>query len=327
MKTKSQSCFLEEMTRKFGDAFNFSEAVYHNRDAYITVLCNKCRTKFTTKPRYLVDKNNASSICPCCKKTMDSRRKTLTQDEFVQKSRRVHGEKYSYEQAVYSGCNSPVKIWCTICNKMFIQKPRYHLGGAGCQLCWHKSISIANKITQTQFIQKAIDFHGNKYSYTKSVYVGGRIKVVIKCNRCKRIFKMRPDAHLRGGGCLCETDSIGEMKIISFCKKNNILFERNKTFDGCKRIRPLHFDFYFQDMNLLVEYDGRQHFSPFFSDKLNEEQAGRILLLQKEADFIKSEFANKNGIRLIRIPYTKLKHIDVILFDIFHEKISNCISV
>jgi len=75
--------------------------------------------------------------------------------------------------------------------------------------------------------------------------------------------------------------------------------------------RPLSFDFYIPKSHILIEYDGRQHFYPYFQGQLKN--PNNILLLQKESDQIKTVYANTKNIPLIRINYTQIKNIEEIL--------------
>lgn len=56
--------------------------------------------------------------------------------------------------------------------------------------------------------------------------------------------------------------SSGEFKISEFLNKHNIFYENEKIFDDCRDIKPLRFDFYLPKYNLVIEYDGKQHFEP-----------------------------------------------------------------
>lgn len=74
-------------------------------------------------------------------------------------------------------------------------------------------------------------------------------------------------ADLRSGNtksCGCKANkSYGEAKIQKLLTENNIIFEREKTFNDCRFIDTNHlarFDFYLPQYNTLIEYDGIQHF-------------------------------------------------------------------
>lgn len=80
--------------------------------------------------------------------------------------------------------------------------------------------------------------------------------------------------------------------------ENNIIYNKQKTFDGCKYKNKLKFDFYLPRYNICIEFDGIQHFKPirFFGGKKSFE-------LQKIKDGIKNRYCLDNGIKLIRFNY------------------------
>lgn len=104
-------------------------------------------------------------------------------------------------------------------------------------------------------------------------------------------------------GCI---KSKGEEKIAKILSQNNIIFEREKTFESCKDKNKLRFDFFIPVLNRLIEYDGIQHF------KKTNTCFDRIPLEERRRkDNIKTSYAFKNGYSLIRIPYTELDNIDL----------------
>lgn len=83
--------------------------------------------------------------------------------------------------------------------------------------------------------------------------------------------------------------------------KNNIKYNRQQTFKGCKLIKSLRFDFYLPDYNLCVEFQGKQHYQQTHKyDDIEDRQ---------KRDKIKRKFCKDNDIKLIEIPYwTKNLH-------------------
>jgi hypothetical protein len=72
------------------------------------------------------------------------------------------------------------------------------------------------------------------------------------------------------------------------------------------------FDFYIESMNLLIEFDGIQHFMPI-SRFGGETEFEKI----KIKDKIKTEYCMKNNIRLVRISY--MDDIQMVLDSIFTD--------
>lgn len=104
--------------------------------------------------------------------------------------------------------------------------------------------------------------------------------------------------------------SKGEEKIAEILSKNNIRFEQQKTFDNCRFPETnalAKFDFYLPDYNILIEFDGEQHF--YFQKNTN----GWNNQSNYEKVIMRDEFKNKwcleNNIPLIRIPYTQYDNI------------------
>ena len=85
---------------------------------------------------------------------------------------------------------------------------------------------------------------------------------------------------------------------------NEIDFEQEKRFDDCRDIRPLPFDFYLSNYNLIIEFDGRQHFEEF--------GFGNHMVTVKH-DKIKNQYCQSHGIDLIRIPYWEGDNIENII--------------
>lgn len=310
MRKEDTKYFMGRIKSLFGNIFDFSKTEYVNREVALILICKKCKCEFKVKPRQIY---YSSTPCPKCRQVKSSKKKTLNNHKFTARALKVHGNKYSYSKVKYKNCFTPVKIWCNECEKYFWQKPKNHLTGSGCQYCRNRKISERQKMTLSDFIRRSKKIHNKDYCYDNTNYVNSRTKLEIKCNKCGKKIKIRPDAHIAGGGCSCHSESIGEKLIKNYLNKLNVKFIKNKKFKDCKRIRPLSYDFYLVDFRILIEYDGRQHFQPFFNGKISRQKAQKVLKLQQESDKIKTEFAHKNNIKLVRIKYTQMNKIESIL--------------
>lgn len=110
----------------------------------------------------------------------------------------------------------------------------------------------------------------------------------------------------RSISCGC-TKSIGEYNIAQCLSKNNISFKKEYTFSDLKDIYYLRYDFAIFDKNnnliRLIEFDGEQHYQDVSFFNSNEKT--------KEHDRQKNEYAKKNNIPLIRIPYAEKNNINL----------------
>lgn len=80
-------------------------------------------------------------------------------------------------------------------------------------------------------------------------------------------------------------------------------------------MKPYPFDFYLTDYNILIEYDGIQHFEPI-------KWFGGLHRFKKlqDRDKTKNNFSENNNIDLIRISYKDYENIEKILLKIIENE-------
>lgn len=104
--------------------------------------------------------------------------------------------------------------------------------------------------------------------------------------------------------------SKGELQIINILNKYNISYIPEYRFSDCRDKKPLPFDFYLDDYNCIIEFDGRHHFEPIYGKDRFE--------ITKLHDEIKNKYCDDHGIRLIRIPYYYGGNIEDIIIKEFN---------
>ena len=122
----------------------------------------------------------------------------------------------------------------------------------------------------------------------------------------------------RNGCPLCNKISKGEDEIYSYLIKEKIDFIKEYRFADCFYKRSLPFDFYLPEYNIIIEYNGEQHYEPvkiFGGKKKYEETILR--------DKIKQDYCKNHNIKLIIIPYWDFKNIKNILDNEFRCKVQN----
>lgn len=122
--------------------------------------------------------------------------KRLTTQEFIEKARSLHGNKYDYSKAEYKGSKSNVIITCPI-HGDFTQKAYTHLKGSGCPKCAKEE----RKMTTEQYVERCKEVHGDKYDYSLVKYNDIHERVTIICPK-HGPFEQIANSHLRGQGCL-----------------------------------------------------------------------------------------------------------------------------
>jgi len=172
-----------------------------------------------------------------------------TKEIFIEKARKVHGDKYDYSKVEY--INSQTKV-CIICPEHgeFWQEPSAHLRGYCCPKCGNFNRGRYKRFNKVDFIQKAKEVHGNKYDYSKVEYVNAQTKICIICPEHGEFWQI-PMGHLKGEGCpKCSgrnfdtEDFIREAKKIHGDKYDYSKVEYIKMHDKVCIICPEHGEFW-----------------------------------------------------------------------------------
>lgn len=180
-----------------------------------------------------------------------------------------------------------------ICNNVIKVLGRHLRNGDICSCgCLHKEIVSKNF---------SKDFTGKIFGkltvlkYTGSVNKHGEKMYLCQCE-CGNFITVS-SGHLSNGdtkscGCMY---SRGEAEIRKWLQEHNIKYIEQKTYSDLKLIKPLKFDFYLSDYNVLIEYQGIQHY--------NNSDFGRQ---QREiTDKMKKEYCYVNNIELYEIKYNE----------------------
>lgn len=152
--------------------------------------------------------------------------KKLTLTEFINRSNKIHKNKYDYSITKYKNQDTKVLIICPIHGK-FEQRPDHHLKGHECKLCSTKSLRNVYRFKSApgEFINKSKKKWGNFYDYSKVNYISARKKVVIICPKHGK-FLQTPDSHLKHEciKCSVEKNTINQTSTTEeFIKKSKII--------------------------------------------------------------------------------------------------------
>ena len=179
-------------------------------------------------------------------------------------------------------------------------------GGGGCQYC------NGGRLFTTEEIKQKILAVNNKVDVSYVKYTGIFNKIKLKCKVCNKFWDAIPNNILHNfHGCPHCNESRGERKISKFLKDNGIKFTPQKKFKELKHKKQLRCDFYIKKYNLIIEYNGEQHYDRDAFGKTFEE-----FLIQKHRDWLKRDYAKKHGINFLVIPYWEFDNIEKILTEV-----------
>jgi hypothetical protein len=152
----------------------------------------------------------------------------MNTEEFIEKAKIIHGDKYDYSKTEYNGCFEKV---CIICPEHgeFWQSPNNHLNGSGCSKC----SKYSNHYNTKEWVKKAKEIHGDKYDYSKVEYKSAKKNVIVICPEHGE-FSIRPDNHNNGQGC----------PICRYIKSSSAIRKNVDTFiSECKKIHGNKYDY------------------------------------------------------------------------------------
>lgn len=293
----TKEVFYKKATEKYGNKYNYDLSQYIDYHKNIPILCIKHNHLFYQRPAFHLKDEGCRK---CFRENLSQIKKpyAFTIEEFIKKSREIHGDKYTYNLKNPPRHREKISIICNTCKNTFSQIRYAHLRGQGCPNGCHDS----KKVSIEEWKERAIKIFGNYYDYSLVNYKCIHDKVPIICPK-HGIFSQRAITHtfFQNGCPLCAREthsSKGVKNIEKLLKENQIDFIREHKFPNCKNILPLPFDFYLPSYNVCIEYDGQQHFEPRYGEKTFKKTLFN--------DNIKNEFCKNNNITLFRIPYNKL---------------------
>ena len=147
--------FIEVAREKFGETISYDKTVYKNVKSDIVVTC-KNHGDFKTKPEYFL---RSPTGCLKCGKSVNL-------EEFVLRSLKRHGDKYSYDKVVYKNTSTPVEITCTKHGSFWCEPYSHYRKGSGCPMCARER----GRLTTADFVARSKKAHREKYDYSRTIY-------------------------------------------------------------------------------------------------------------------------------------------------------------
>lgn len=284
-KRKSTIQFQNELDRLYPGEYEVL-GEYKTAHTKIKVRHIPCDYIWETKPNAILSKKR----CSRCSMRKQVIRQTRPYDDFMREVHQKYGNAYIVDN--YQGRHKKLKVTHKECGYLWETYGSTLLSGVGCPRC----AGIIK--TSDDFIAQLSALVGREYRVVGE-YSKMSEKVKMKHEKCGYLWQVTPMNFIRGTRCPRCRKSHGELAIETWLNSKNCGYISQKKFADCKDQRPLPFDFYLPDYNLVIEYDGRQHFQS--CGYFGGEEKFRI---QHKHDLIKNKYCEDNNINLLRIPYT-----------------------
>lgn len=308
-RAKTHEQFVEEVRNVNPDITVVG--TYINAGTKIEFRCKEGHKWVTTPSNVLMGKT-----CLTCANIQSSLRQRKSQEQFVEEVRNLHPDITVVGEYVNS--NTKIEFMCSK-GHVWKSAPANILSGCSCPFCKGEKISAHKFKTHEQFLKDVIDT-GIDVTVL-GIYESARKHVLCRCNKCNHEWMITPNNLLRGFGCPKCIKSKGEQAVEEYLITHNIVFETQKRFADCIDQRPLPFDFYLPEYNMLIEYQGAQHYMA--TRRMGDEEG---LIYRQKHDCIKREYCKDKGINLLEIPYTNLNQVSEILSDVINTGKSDLLN-
>ena len=105
----------------------------------------------------------------------------ITTEEYILRAKSVHGDKYGYELTKYVDRNTPITITCPTHGPFKINPYTHVRLGTGCSACARDKTIKTCSLTTESFIERAKEYIGSHYDYSKVEYKNAHTPVIIGC--------------------------------------------------------------------------------------------------------------------------------------------------
>lgn len=225
----------------------------------------------------------------------------------------INNKSFKLISDIYYGSKEKKMIFkCDKCNSEWDMTWNNIVTGSDCPFCQGYRVNETNCLaTKRPYIAK--EWHPTKNGDLTSHDITwcSETKVWWVCLKCGHEWDALVSNRVSANsGCPKCASSLGEKLIKEFLDKFLINHITQFIFPDCKYKNPLRFDFYLPNYNLLIEYQGEQHYRPVDYWGGNDE-----FIVQQLKDQIKRDYCKNNNINLLEIKYTEIKNINGILYD------------
>ena len=157
----SKEDFIKMSCKIHGNKYDYSKVEYNDSRTKVCIICPEHGEFWQTPDNHL-----RGHGCQKCNIFRLNEKTRMAKEDFIEKSIKIHGDKYDYSNVEYVNCDTPVKIICKIHGE-FWQTPYNHLHKSGCPYCRESKLEkyickilFENKINFNR--QKRFDWLGKQ---------------------------------------------------------------------------------------------------------------------------------------------------------------------
>jgi very-short-patch-repair endonuclease len=228
----SEKEFISRANEMHKNKYDYSQLNFRKATKKVNIIC-KQHGLFSQLAMSHLNGNG----CPKCGLISRAKKRLMTKEEFVERSRQMQRKKYDYSHLKFTGLGTTYEFLCEK-HGYFKQKGTLHINGfEGCEKCaqfYKRDSRLRNYIAY--FLAEAKKIHNDKYDYSRVKYdgdtkeTGYNKKIEIICPVHGSFFQ-NPTTHLQGGGCFkCGKDKLAKL----FAKSQSEFIEQSNKIHHSK---------------------------------------------------------------------------------------------
>ena len=309
-KRKTNKKFIEEASKLHNNRYTYLKTNYVGAHTYIIITCQEHGDFEQTPRNHLFGRGGKGQGCRKC-----------SYIENGNKARALYSNKdvdgYILENNIpikridnYISADHHMKSECLKCHYIWNSSFSKIRNGYGCPKC--NDTILNNEIIDNILLERHIQI--KRIGEYKNIYT----KIDWQCLKCSYIWLAKPGEIKRqgknreGSGCPHCARQKNEKRISVFLDSVNIKYKAKIIDANNRKYFP---DYYIPSLNLIIEYNGIQHYQPTcFGGKTTKEESKQIFIKQQIRDQEMREYCKQNNINLLEIDGRKYKAENLMKF-------------
>ena len=304
---KIESYYLDKIKKMQGDDYDYTYShITKRKHGIVRLTCKKCGAIIWVDVEIAASKKIK---CYECKEQEEIlQRIEDAKNRFLEKLKEQRPD-IDPNTIEYQDSNNVI-FTCSICGNKHTTISRDLIErnlNCTCPKCSAKRVGEKSKSNLEEFKKKLDGIYGPEtFDYSKAVYKGSMKPITLIDTETGLEFTTIPNKILMGRGySVRHKNSLGERLVQKCLVELGIKFESEVRKDGVFEGHYVRIDFILPDLNVWIEYNGKQHYQccPEFL-RLSEDLAEEKFKIQQERDEAIRVYCREQGITLIEIPYT-----------------------
>ena len=177
-RLEKQEKFIKKANEKHAGKYDYSKVYFTKTLIPVKIICPK-HGEFLQKPSHHL----IGCECPKCGKLRGDQKQKLTTEKWIEKAKKIHGNKYDYSKVEYKDYETKV---CIICPEHgeFWQKAGIHVSRKhGCPKCGvEENLKLQKEIGSKNF-NETIEKLKHQYIINPSSYINNNEKISVICKK------------------------------------------------------------------------------------------------------------------------------------------------